>query len=122
VTVALQGLDREKLVRVLGMLGSAHDGEIAAAGRAADALVRAAGSTWYEVVCPAPVLPMPPPDHRRQREGALAFAFMHFHQLDEAERKFVTSIKDWRGSLSQKQAAWLDRIVQKLHRSTPRAA
>jgi hypothetical protein len=40
------GLDRELLAKVLGMLGSAHDGEALAAGRAADSLVRDAGTTW----------------------------------------------------------------------------
>jgi hypothetical protein len=39
-------LDRDKLAKVLGMLGSAHEGEIAAAGRAANQMIRAAGTTW----------------------------------------------------------------------------
>jgi len=43
-------LDKRKLSRVLGMLGSAHDGEIAAAGRMADEMVRKAGLTWHDVI------------------------------------------------------------------------
>jgi hypothetical protein len=35
----------DKLAKVLGMLGSAHDGEVAAAGRRADAMVKGAGLT-----------------------------------------------------------------------------
>ncbi len=38
-------LDHDKLAKVLGMLGSAHEGEIAAAGRAANKLIRKAGIT-----------------------------------------------------------------------------
>lgn len=45
-------LDRTKLAKLLGMLGSAHDGEIAAAGRKANALVKAAGITWEEAIKP----------------------------------------------------------------------
>lgn len=47
---AVMALDREKLVRVLGMLGSAHDGERASAGGLAEGMVREAGLTWGEVV------------------------------------------------------------------------
>lgn len=44
-------LDHDKLAKVLGMLGSAHDGEIAAAGRAANKLIRTAGITWSDALC-----------------------------------------------------------------------
>ena len=43
-------LDKLKLVKLLGMLGSAHDGEIAAAGRMAHELIRQAKLTWYDVI------------------------------------------------------------------------
>jgi len=48
-------IDRDRLSKLLGMLGSAHDGEIANAGRAAHALIRAAGSTWPDVLRSADV-------------------------------------------------------------------
>src|SRR5262249_29758932 len=41
-------LDRTKLIKVLGMLGSAHDGEALAAARRAQELIRAAGMTWAQ--------------------------------------------------------------------------
>ena len=41
----MDALDRDRLVRVLGMLGSEHMGERAAAAAKADALIRAAGIT-----------------------------------------------------------------------------
>jgi hypothetical protein len=42
--------DREKLAKVLGMLGSAHEGERQAAVRAADELQRKTGRTWREIL------------------------------------------------------------------------
>jgi hypothetical protein len=46
--------DRERVAKLLGMLGSEHDGEVVAAGRAADRLVRASGLTWRAVLVGAP--------------------------------------------------------------------
>jgi hypothetical protein len=41
---------RERLVRLLGMLGSDHLGERAAAGKLADQLVRSLGLRWDDIV------------------------------------------------------------------------
>ena len=48
----MPALDRDKLVKMLGMLGSCHDGEVAAAGRSAHTLLKDAGTTWSEVLTP----------------------------------------------------------------------
>ena len=48
-------IDRERLIKLLGLLGSDHDGEIVAAGRMADALIRDAGVTWADVIAPETV-------------------------------------------------------------------
>jgi hypothetical protein len=45
-------LDRVRLARLLGMLGSAHDGEIANAGRMAARLIKDAKTTWLELLKP----------------------------------------------------------------------
>jgi hypothetical protein len=45
-------VDRGRLAKLCGMLGSSHDGESLAAGRAADALIRHAGLTWPSVLEP----------------------------------------------------------------------
>jgi hypothetical protein len=45
-------LDRELLGKLLGMLGSAHDGEALSAARKADELIRNAGLSWFEVLEP----------------------------------------------------------------------
>ena len=43
--------DRERLAKLLGMLGSDHQGERDAAGLAAHRLVKASGMVWADVVC-----------------------------------------------------------------------
>jgi len=43
-------IDRERLIKLLGLLGSDHNGEIASAGRMADALIRDDGATWADVI------------------------------------------------------------------------
>jgi len=43
-------LDRDKLAKILGLLGSAESGEILSAARAADALIRTANTSWAEVL------------------------------------------------------------------------
>lgn len=48
----MPGLDRDKLAKMLGMLGSRHDGEVTAAGRSAHILLKDAGATWTEVLAP----------------------------------------------------------------------
>jgi hypothetical protein len=50
--IQMPALDRDKLVKMLGMLGSRHDGEVAAAGRSAHTLLRDARTTWTEVLTP----------------------------------------------------------------------
>ena len=45
--------DLTRLIRILGMLGSDHDGERAAAALAADRLVRGSGWTWWDLLAPA---------------------------------------------------------------------
>jgi hypothetical protein len=48
----MTGFDRGRAVKLLGMLGSAHDGEIASAGRAVEKLRRAAKVTWADILAP----------------------------------------------------------------------
>src|SRR6516164_256598 len=43
-------MDRERLARLLGMLGSAHDGEVVNAGRLAVRLLKSAGLTWEQAL------------------------------------------------------------------------
>lgn len=49
--------DLTRLIRILGMLGSDHDGERAAAALAADKLVRGSGWSWSDLLAPARASP-----------------------------------------------------------------
>ena len=44
--------DRARLIKLLGMLGSEHAGEVTNAGRMVDSLVRGLGLTWDNVLAP----------------------------------------------------------------------
>ena len=98
-----------KLAKVLGMLGSAHEGERANAAAAADAMVKAAGLTWPFVLgVEARDLDALARVESCLRHGGLATAW---------EREFLAGIADAlaRGRrLSAKQVAVLARIDGKI--------
>lgn len=50
----LDAATADRLAKLCGMLGSDHDGERASAAAKADRLVRDAGLTWPEIICPQP--------------------------------------------------------------------
>ena len=112
------GLDRERLVAVLGMLGSAHDGEILAAARQAERLRRGAGLTWHDILTPAP---------ERSREvetidDAIELCQCYPDRLTAWEGNFVANLSRQRSAISPKQISVLDQIVAKVHRAEARAA
>jgi hypothetical protein len=114
LTTRLDYAKADRLAKILGMLGSAHAGERAAAAAKADALVKAAGATWRDVIMPSP--PTAPQledalDWRRTAAECLVFRA----RLRPAEFDFVTKIIDWRGEPSPKQLAWLAAIRSRLH-------
>jgi hypothetical protein len=97
-----------KLAKVLGMLGSDHDGEVAAAGRRANALIRNAGLTWAQVIAP----------RRRWRPadtpgGCAALCLLWPEALTEWEAAFCRSIAG-RHRISLKQTDVLERIARKV--------
>jgi hypothetical protein len=51
--------DRQHLARILGMLGSDHAGERAAAGMQAEAFRKKHGLSWEEMLSPAAIEPEP---------------------------------------------------------------
>ena len=100
-----------KLAKVLGLLGSDHDGEVAAAGRRAHALVKGAGLTWPEVIQPAG-------SRRCWRAaatpgGCAAQCLLWPETLTTWEAEFCRSIAG-RHRISPKQADVLQRIAAKV--------
>jgi hypothetical protein len=111
--------DLAKLAKVLGMLGSDHDGEIAAAGRRANAMVRGAGLTWDQLLTPpdsAPESPHRPP--RRWRKTAspsdsAALCLQWGEVLTDWETDFCRSLVG-RHRVSPRQGEVLARVVRKV--------
>jgi hypothetical protein len=109
-----------KLAKILGMLGSDYDGEIAAAGRRANAMVKRAGLTWDEVITSSAPIPQQP--HRSPRRwrkpgtpsdtAALCMQWRD-EMLTDWEADFCRSIIG-RRRLSAKQADVLERITRKV--------
>jgi hypothetical protein len=108
-----------KLVKVLGMLGSAHDGEVAAAGRRAHSMLKAMGLTWSDVIKPAaPKSEQPQRPQRRWRRGVsptdtAALCLQWSEVLTEWEVDFCRSIVG-RRRISAKQTEVLGKIVCKV--------
>ena len=108
-----------KLAKILGMLGSDHDGEVAAAGRRANALLKGAGLTWDQVL--APTVPRPEPPHqppRRWRRGVsptdtAALCLLWPEVLTDWETNFCRSIVG-RRRISAKQTVVLERLARKV--------
>lgn len=107
----MSGLDRRKLARVLGMLGSAHDGEIVAAARNAHAIIRRAGMTWEEVLQP-PIRAL-----QRRSTGDVVIAIDEClgcsDLATEWEERFLLSLRRVR-RLSDRQREVLDDILGKI--------
>jgi hypothetical protein len=101
----------DRLMKLLGMLGSAHDGERAVAARKAHELIRRHGLTWSDVFNATPATTAPPPLGWRDK---LAACEEQKHCLNTRERGFVFSLRRWRGTPTEKQLAWLDRIYENL--------
>jgi hypothetical protein len=98
----------DKLVRICGLLGSAYDGERAAAALKADRLVRALGLTWSDVITSrAPIT-------CSTVEDQIDFALQHGEDvLNVWELGFLDGVRG-RQFLTKKQLAKLAAIVAKV--------
>jgi hypothetical protein len=107
----------DRLIKLLGMTGSKHDGERAAAGLKANELLRRCGLRWDDVIC-VPWLEPPDPGHLDFDtigwEDALGLVLVRRHELRERDRHFVESLNDWPGEPTAKQLKWLRDIFERL--------
>ena len=99
----------ERLARLLGMIGSSHNGEALNAARMADRFVRQCGLTWHQVINASMALP----EKNDAQQLARAILRDHAGSLDDRERRFVFSMARWRGEPSDKQRQWLSDIAQR---------
>jgi hypothetical protein len=124
-------LSRDKLIKVLRMFGSNHDGEVAAAARRAHEIVKKHSLDWDDLVIPIKVQAQQ--QHQQQQYNSAGFADVEDehdeaflirrarefeHYLTEWERdtflpSIANSLLEW-GRLTVKQRAVLDRINNKL--------
>lgn len=117
--VGLSGADRERLVKLCGMLGSAHDGERAAAGLLASRLLRERGLRWDDVIGVSAPLPPPQrpasstPDCPVSRLDAVRLVLARADLLTPWEVGFVQSVAR-RRRWSPKQIDVFDRIHERV--------
>lgn len=106
-----------RLIRVLGMLGSAHEGERAAAGLMAHRIVSRAGLTWEDALAPLLAQKAEEPSVEAF-EGfgdfkcAVTFCLANSAKISEWDFEFLNSLRRFK-KISTKQRAVLARIVSK---------
>jgi hypothetical protein len=125
--------DREKLIKLLGMIGSSADGEALNAARLANKLVSDRGLTWgqvlavngaqvwpqgaHQTVWPQSSWSPPPPPRPSQMERWRTVAdFIKTYraaEINDWEQHFLASILSKRSALTPKQMETLVKIGQK---------
>lgn len=100
--------DLQKLAKLLGMIGSASDGEALNAARKAHALVTEKGSTWHEAFGVAETVAAPPAHDQLARD-----LLAHKAHLTQFERDFLVGVLA-HPKLSDKQAETLAGIERKV--------
>ncbi len=119
--------DRSKLARVLALLGSDQPGEVAAAARAADRLVRGRRLDWQDVLGggvrggSGAFRPTsgPTPNAFSDHFGDLAACDQRLDLLTSWERQFVASLAQ-RRKISSRQREVLLEIAARVRAAGPR--
>jgi hypothetical protein len=122
MTADLPVTERDKFLRICGMLGSAFDGERASAALLASRMLKNAGLVWADVVCvPQPGPRREPP--RRDRDAdpfggrdwrtITARCGQFPHLIDKWEADFLEGLPRF-PRLSAKQANALTKIMVRL--------
>jgi hypothetical protein len=94
----------ERLAKLLGMIGSAHDGEALNAARLADKVVREAGLTWIDILG-KPVV-------TARVAETCAEIFRSGMSLTTSEWRFLEGIHRFRHP-SEKQLSWLNDLLSR---------
>jgi hypothetical protein len=101
--------DLDKLIKLLGMLGSAYPNERDVAAVKATELLRSLNLSWEDVINPSPKL-LGGPKQNKSLAAKLSLIRANADLLSDWERKFVASLSRFR-RLSPKQHAVIDRLV-----------
>lgn len=123
-TIILHPPQRDRLVKLCGLLGSDHAGERDSAAVMASRLLRECGLTWADVILPQLELadaagsnraaPPTTGGHAAAARWVLARQVM----LNRWERSFIEGIQD-RPTLTPRQAATLAGIIDRLRDAPP---
>jgi hypothetical protein len=97
----------EHLCKLLGMLGSRHDGERAAAAWKVHEFIRQIGLTWPDIIISVPMVPA---DWRRMATACREQGY----RLTPREFDFVNNIAMRGREPSEKQLKWLRDIFARL--------
>ncbi len=121
MTMPLSPAERKKLVAILGMMGSDHDGERAAAAALASRLVRDKGLTWDAVIlADGPKTQQAPSgtqgghDTRWQDSDGLATCLRWLGELTPWETRFVLDLRQKRRPFTPAQRAKIKQIADVL--------
>ena len=109
IRVDLPPAERDRLAKLLGMLGSDHDGEVLNAARLADRLVRDHGITWLDAIT-APLSTDDPLARFAACAEAYTFALTRAPMLTHWEFDFLRNVAGF-SKLSHKQLDTLRRLV-----------
>ncbi|HVJ55828.1 MAG TPA: hypothetical protein VM689_25425 [Aliidongia sp.] len=108
--MADEALDLDRLRKLLGMLGSSHDGEVLNAARHIDALVKSSGASWQKLI----------PDASRTRKQEHDDDVIRLDQLIASElvsEILKIRLKDMRGAARRGKLSEADRrLLRVLHR------
>jgi hypothetical protein len=99
--VAKAAVDRQRLARVLGMLGSTHDGEVLAAARLAESIRARADISWAKLLAA---------DSADDAHDLIIRCLDHPELLTDWEVEFLRGFAE----PSPKQLAILERIAAKV--------
>ncbi len=121
--------DRERLIRLLGMTGSDHDGEAINAVRLAGRLLQSKGVRWRDVILPQPELPFRSRPHAPERRrdpwldvledwpahwtAAVRLCRSSSVALPGRSRDFLQQIGAYKHRPSEAQLAWLHELVER---------
>lgn len=122
-------LNLDLLAKVLGMMGSVHDGEALEAARAANRMMLNAGVTWLDVLRPEPVRPVynavhgngwqapTEDDHRVAAQIIIDWLEDHAMWIGDNEPDFLDTVVNWHRPLTEAQQSWFDKIVLRARRN-----
>jgi hypothetical protein len=99
-----------KLAKVLGLLGSAHDGERAAAGLLANRIVRDASLDWNAVLGVADGAEDAPPS---DRDDLARWTLARLRRVNDRERDFLDAIATSPWPPTEKQRLRLDALARR---------